>query len=126
MAKVEGIDQATLAAQLDEVFTVHENQLNEIFEDADGDGSGNRDGRDVHPVGTKLAESFGVSYKDVMAMFCSGYGFGEIMHALQTSQETGISSQDLLGIKTEMEGWGQVWQLELIARRSKVRIFSPP
>ncbi len=48
-----------------------------------------------------------------MTWFCEEhYGFGEIMHALQTAdpEEEGKTPEELLHRKTELGGWGQVWQ----------------
>ena len=47
-----------------------------------------------------------------MTWFCEGrYGLGEIMHALQTADpDEGTTPEQLLGRKTELGGWGQVWQ----------------
>ena len=126
LALVEDVDEATLTARLDEAFTTHENELTRIFGDAGDGGNGNCDGRDSHPVGNRLAESFGMPYDDVMTMFCSGYGFGEIMHALQTSQETGVSPQDLLAMKTEMGGWGEVWKAQGLIGQPEHAPGGPP
>jgi hypothetical protein len=66
----------------------------------------------THPVAQRLAETYGVAYEDIMTWFCEEhYGLGEIMHALQTSDgEEGNMPRDLLLRKTELGGWGQVWQ----------------
>jgi hypothetical protein len=40
-----------------------------------------------HPVGSRIAEGYGVDYGTVMNWFCNGhYGFGQILLALQTSK----------------------------------------
>jgi hypothetical protein len=69
-------------------------------------------GVDPHPVAQRLAETYDVAYEDIMTWFCEGrYGLGEIMHALQTgSDEEGNTPEELLQMKTDMGGWGQVWQ----------------
>jgi len=69
-------------------------------------------GADPHPVAQRLADTYGVAYEDIMTWFCEGrYGLGEIMHALQTgSDEEGNTPEELLQMKTDMGGWGQVWQ----------------
>lgn len=63
-----------------------------------------------HPAGAKLAAQYGVTYAEVIGWFCQGYGMGEIMLALQTSQRTGLTPAELLAMKTEQGGWGNVWQ----------------
>ena len=47
-----------------------------------------------------------------MEWFCDRrYGFGEIMLALETSQgSSDYTAEGLLAMKTELGGWGQVWQ----------------
>ncbi len=65
-----------------------------------------------HPTAQRLADTYGVDYEQIMTWFCEEhYGFGEIMHALQTSDpEEGKTPEELLHRKTELGGWGQVWQ----------------
>ena len=63
-----------------------------------------------HPVALKLAETYEVDDEQIMIWFCEGYGFGEIMHALQTSDGGADAAYALLGEKSELGGWGQVWQ----------------
>jgi hypothetical protein len=69
-------------------------------------------GVEPHPVAQRLSETYGVAYDDIMAWFCQGrHGLGEIMHALQTADpEEGATPGQLLDRKTELGGWGQVWQ----------------
>ncbi len=77
-------------------------------------------GADPHPVALSLAETYEVPYEDIMSWFCAGYGFGEIVHALQTSEVSDYSPEELLALKTNMRGWGQVWQeLGLIGKGAK-------
>ena len=90
-------------------------------EDEDGDKEASRfcdpiSADDPHPRGWGLADAYGVDYAAVMGWFCNGapggkdsYGFGEIMHALQTSEETGEPVEDLLAQRAT-KGWGEIWQ----------------
>ena len=126
LGTTEVVDEAVLASVLDTALSAHEDQLTRIFlamsdgeadepEDNGSDeaGEGGRCvGIELHPRGNALGESYEVPYEDVMTWFCDGYGFGEIMHALETSRAAGISAsaQELLAMKTEMGGWGKVWQ----------------
>jgi hypothetical protein len=64
----------------------------------------------THPVGEKLADTYDVDYATVMGWFCEGYGFGQIMLALETSQITGQSPDELLAARAGGAGWGQIWQ----------------
>ena len=63
-----------------------------------------------HPVGWRIANTYDLDYDEVMGWFCDGYGFGQIMLALQTSNITELPAEDLLQMKTEQGGWGRVWQ----------------
>jgi hypothetical protein len=78
-----------------------------------------------HPVGARIAETYGERYEQVMAWFCAdGFGFGQIMLALQTSKTLAATDAgeqmtpgELLAAKEEMGGWGKVWQeLKLIGK----------
>jgi hypothetical protein len=67
-------------------------------------------GADPHPVGQSLAEAYGLEYETIMDWFCNGgFGFGEIMHALETSEVTGEDPGNLLSLRAD-QGWGQIWQ----------------
>jgi hypothetical protein len=67
-------------------------------------------GADPHPVARRLADEYGVGYDDVMGWFCGGrYGLGEIKIALEAGQALDMLPEDLLALKTELGGWGQVW-----------------
>lgn len=66
-----------------------------------------------HPVGERLADRYGVPYSDLMKWFCDDhFGFGEILLALQTSRviSTEETPDQLLQLKSELGGWGQVWK----------------
>jgi len=70
-----------------------------------------------HPVAEGIAETYGVRYDQVMAWFCEdGFGFGQIMLALQTSEG---NPGDMLAKRSDGIGWGQIWiTMELIGRES--------
>ena len=126
LARAEDTDRGALAARVDRAFAAQEDELTGIFEEEGEGGRANCDGSATHPAAAKVAASFGASYEDVMAMFCSGSGFGEVVHALKTSQATGVSPQDLLATKKQMGGWGQVWQAQGLIGRPDDRPVGPP
>lgn len=78
----------------------------------------------THPVALSLADQYEISATQVVSWFADGYGFGEIMHALKTSENitptdtfTDTSPSAILDLRAELGGWGQVWQaLGLIGR----------
>jgi hypothetical protein len=81
---------------------------------------------DPQPVAVRLAELYGVPYEQIMDWFLEGYGFGEIIHALKTSEKTGVPAEELLALSDELGGWGEVWQeLGLIGRPAGVPAGPP-
>jgi len=64
----------------------------------------------THPVGVKLAATYAVPYETVMGWFCQGFGFGEIVLALQASQHSELTPEEILLLKVELGGWGEVWR----------------
>jgi RNase P/RNase MRP subunit p29 len=87
----------------------------------DGDPSGGyycEQSEEMHPFGEKLASRYDeVKYETLQEWFCSGFGWGQIMLALKTSEITGDDFEALLVRRGDGEGWGQIWQdLELIGR----------
>lgn len=70
-----------------------------------------------HPFGNRLAERYGTEYETLQAWFCDGFGWGQIMLALQTGEITDGDAGELLDARRDGEGWGQIWQrLNLIGR----------
>ena len=127
LGQVEGANQAALTASLDDAFSKHEVRLANILgpavedppevvegeEEPEEEGEGYCVGADPNPAAQALADEHGVTYEEVMGWFCDGgYGLGEIKHALETSARIDgeMSAGDLLALKTEMGGWGEVWQ----------------
>lgn len=72
---------------------------------------------DQHPFGERLSERYEMDYETLQAWFCEGFGWGQVMLALQTSKITGEDPQDLLEARRSGAGWGEIWQeLKLIGR----------
>lgn len=65
----------------------------------------------THPMGSRLAERFGVEYTTLQTWFCGGSGWGEIALALQTSRLTSGDPETLLTERQNGSGWGQIWQV---------------
>lgn len=63
-----------------------------------------------HPVAARLAEEFGMSQGEIMAMHCQGNGFGNIARALLLARaaEDGTTAQDYLDRHHAGEGWGHI------------------
>jgi hypothetical protein len=80
-----------------------------------------------HPLAARMAERYGVTEGWIMEYFCSGYGMGQIMLALKTSQIEGLSTDadTLLAERANGIGWGNIWKrLDLIG--SEKDGHSPP
>lgn len=80
-----------------------------------------------HPLAARLAERYGVTEQWIMDYFCDGYGMGQIMLALKTSEIEGIEADPeiLLAERANGIGWGNIWKdLGLIG--SEKDIDSPP
>jgi hypothetical protein len=65
-----------------------------------------------HPFAASIADTYGVDVSEVTAYFCQGYGFGQIMLALQTGQMEGATNSvaDMLAARESGMGWGQIWK----------------
>lgn len=61
-----------------------------------------------HPVAQRIAEAFNVTYDEVIAFHCEGFGFGEITRAYLIAQETGTTADDVLDRRRAGEGWGHI------------------
>ncbi len=125
LGQTSGPGAAGLAAKVDQALAVHEGRLAGLPQEdlegqqsggewdggeQDGDESDPCVGADPHPVGQSLADTYGLDYKTIMGWFCNdGFGFGEIVHALETSEATDLSPQQVLDLRAE-QGWGQIWQ----------------
>jgi len=120
-------DTASLTAVLDTTISSHESRLTQLLGPAVADagtGEGEEEqeeeaeegtnycvGADPHPTAYRLAETYGVTYEEIMGWFCyDGYGMGEIEHALQTSAATGLPVDEVFVLKSDLGGWGEVWQ----------------
>jgi hypothetical protein len=70
-----------------------------------------------HPFGEGLAQRYEVDYETLQAWFCNGFGWGQIMLALETEKITDLDLETLLDRRADGEGWGEIWQdLSLIGR----------
>ena len=66
-------------------------------------------GTNPHPVGQSIAETFDLTYEEVMTWFCSGYTFVDILIALQTNRETDLPTEELLEM-SETQSWEEIWE----------------
>lgn len=75
-----------------------------------------------HPLAVGIAKRYDKSAEEIMAYFCEGFGFGQIMLALQTDEDNAAS---MLEERKEGKGWGQIWkEMGLIGQPGQAS--SPP
>jgi hypothetical protein len=72
-------------------------------------GSGN-----THPVASRMADEFGVSYDEIMGWHCKGFGFGEIAKAYLLAKKTGKAPGDYFAMRTSGKGWGNIFKEEQV------------
>jgi hypothetical protein len=67
-------------------------------------------GNPNHPVAQQIADTFGVSYDEVMALHCAGNGFGNIVRAYALAAAAGDLSLTATYLERHQggEGWGQI------------------
>jgi hypothetical protein len=61
-----------------------------------------------HPGVRKIAEDVGADYKDILALFCKGFGLGEIKLAYRYAQGSMYSPEMLLALRAQGMGWGEL------------------
>ena len=90
-----------------------EEDVQEVKNDFDGTrGYYCTDAESTHPMVSRLAERYGVDEAKIRGWFCSGFGFGEIMLALQTASTTGLTPDEYLAQRGSGLGWGQIWKMD--------------
>lgn len=81
-----------------------------------------------HPFAAALAETYDTESSKIMGWFCDGgYGFGQIMLALQTASRMGVDAGELLARRSAGEGWGKIWvEMGLIGKDREAHPPGPP
>jgi hypothetical protein len=62
-----------------------------------------------HPMAEGMAETFEVSYDQIMIWYCDGSAFSDILLALETEQLVDQSPEELLSM-LEDSTWEEIWQ----------------
>lgn len=71
--------------------------------------------QDPHPLGSSIADKFSVSYDEVMNWYCDGYLFEDILLALQTSQLSDATPEELF-TQLETNSWEEIWaELDIVS-----------
>lgn len=67
-------------------------------------------GKEVHPIGESISQTYDVEYDEVIRLYCSGFTFDNILLAFATSQQTDFeyNPRELLQMKLTMS-WDDIW-----------------
>lgn len=81
-----------------------------------------------HPLAAKIVERFGeeisLTEDQVMTWFCEGNSFGQIMLALVTQKFDGSKPEDILEMRKNGMGWGNIWKEKGLI--GNARLGTPP
>jgi len=108
------LDQELLAEDSDWLQTASKLSTPIPNEDETEDGAQDErsycreDAQKQHPQGEKLAEAYGVSYEDILALVCDGSSFGDVKQAYEISQAAEVSVDEVLAKRQEGAGWGEI------------------
>ncbi|NQS91113.1 MAG: hypothetical protein HQ574_01775 [Chloroflexi bacterium] len=61
-----------------------------------------------HPVAEGMAETYQITYEEVMTLYCDGFAFSDILLALETTTLVDQSPEDLLAL-LETRTWEEIW-----------------
>ena len=61
-----------------------------------------------HPVAEGMAETFNITYDEVMELYCDGYAFSDLLLAYETTQLVDQSAEELLSL-LETRTWEEIW-----------------
>ncbi len=64
---------------------------------------------DPHPIAQSIAETYQVTYEEVMVFFCSGVEFDDIVLAYQTAGLSGRDVKEVLTLWYDFGNWDDVW-----------------
>ena len=68
-------------------------------------------GEVVSPLGQSIAEEYETaSYEQIMTWFCNGAEFEDILVALETETQTGVSAEEMLAMLAKGATWEEIWQ----------------
>lgn len=69
-------------------------------------------GDEINPIGESIAADYDfASYDQVMAWFCEGAEFEDILVALETEDSTGEPADDMLQMLADGLTWDDIWLL---------------
>ena len=69
-------------------------------------------GDEISPIGQSIANDYdSATYEQVMAWFCNGAEFEDILVALETEGQTDTSADEMLKMLADGFTWEEIWQL---------------
>ncbi len=115
LIEVQGITDADGNLVVSELNIQERTRDREQEMDGESDGNFCTDGEKSHPVAESMAETYGLTYEEIIGWFCNedaenSNGLGQIMLALETAELTGEPAETYLSAREEGMGWGQIWQ----------------
>jgi hypothetical protein len=73
-------------------------------------GTSNCATEEVNQLGASIAQSYDfTTSREVMAWYCSGAEFEDILVALQTEEITGTPAEDMLAMRADGLSWEEIW-----------------
>lgn len=63
-----------------------------------------------HPIAQSIADTYHVTYEEVMTFFCSGVGFDDIVLGYQTAELSGRDVKEVLTLWYDFGSWEDVWE----------------
>lgn len=57
-----------------------------------------------------IADTYGITYEEVLGLFCQGFSFDEILLALETAAQTNSQAQDILVMRRDGKSWDDIWK----------------
>ncbi|MES0362041.1 MAG: hypothetical protein ABUK20_14055, partial [Anaerolineales bacterium] len=67
-------------------------------------------GEEINNIGQGIADEYDfTSYEEVMTWFCSGAEFEDILVALQTEDQAGTPTEEMLVMLADDFSWEEIW-----------------
>jgi hypothetical protein len=65
---------------------------------------------ETHALALSIAARYEVTAEQVMAWYCAGSSFEDILLALETSLQSGAPADELLAMRAEGRDWNDIWR----------------
>lgn len=79
----------------------------------DGDDGGGDDGTcptngRVHPQAARIASQYGVTEDEIQALFCAGYGVGDVKKGFEYAATYGVTPAEIFAMLDAGQNWGDI------------------